>query len=162
MAAKDSIDDLTWGSYTGYRTEEEQKAYLHYVDTMNVVCAKGTVEYREVSSLSDEHYYKRSTDLLKYYSYHLGYFDISNINVPLISYVVIDSTEVILGFSRVPGRTRPLEGVIYLSIREPSIVRFFKDYYESIWIASTKLKEADRCNNAKLQEISSILHIASD
>jgi hypothetical protein len=150
--ARQGVKDITWGSYTGYRTEREQTCYDNYVKTIESVCKKDIV-YEEISSLSDEHYFRRSTNLLTYYNYHLAFHDISCISVPLISYVIIDSQEVILGFCRVSGVTRPLDNIVYLSVTNPMLVRFFFDYFTSIWHQAIKLKESNQVNKEKIKEI---------
>lgn len=103
--------------------------------------------------MSDAHYFRRATNLLSHYSYHLAYHDISCIDVPLISYVIIDAKEVVLGFCRVPGITRPLDNIIYLSVTNPLLVKFFFDYYVSIWHKAVKLKESTQINKDKIDEI---------
>lgn len=161
LSAKKCIDDITWGSYTGYRTEEEQKAYEVYVSTIEKVCKKGNIMYREISSLSDKHYFDRAINLFAHYSYHLAYHDVSCVNVPLISYVIFDSKEVVLGFSRVPGHVQPLDRIIYLSIEDPLIVKFFSDYYESIWYKAEKIKEAKFIDQEKVNQIKAQLALGN-
>lgn len=120
---------------------------------------EGTIKYREVSSLTDEHYFRRSINLIEkgYYSYHLGYYDISENPVPLISYIIIDSKEVVLGFYRVP--VLPLEGEVYLCITQSILVRLFRDYFETLWTGSTKVKEADWVNKDLISQIKKKLNI---
>lgn len=161
LGAKHTIQDLTWGSYTGYRTEDEQHAYDEYVKTMHTVCQKGTIEYKEVSSLSDAHYFGRATSLFEYYSYHLGYHDISTVKVPLISYIIIDGREVVAGFSRIPGTKTPPEGIAYMSARNPLVVKFFENSFEAIWATSEKLKEAGTIARGRVQEIQDHLSLSS-
>lgn len=158
-SANESVDDITWGSRKGYRTALEDEAYNNYLKAVELVCKKGTVKYREVSSLTDEHYFRRSANLIDkgYYSYHLGYYDISHVSVPLISYVIIDSEEVVLGFYRVP--TLPTEGEVYLSVKHPRIVAVFRDYFETLWIGSTKIKEANIVNSGVLSQVKARLGI---
>lgn len=159
LSTEKSVDDITWGSYTHYRTKQEQVAYDKYANTLKTVCKKGTVKYREISSLSDEHYFNRAINLFENYSYHLAYYDISDIEIPLISYVIIDSIEVIAGFCRIPGEKTPLENIFYLSTRHPLIVQFFKNYYDSIWDKGVILKEADCIDYEKIKLIASKLGI---
>jgi hypothetical protein len=153
LAANDTVEDITWASYTGFRTEQEQHSYQNYLRAMEDVCKKGYVMYKEISSLSDTHYFQRAENLLQYYSYHLAYHDISAIDVPLISYILIDTKEVILGFYKVTGVTRAFEGIVYLSIQNPLMIKFFHDYYEKIWSSAEKLNEANKINTKRLEEI---------
>ena len=160
--ANTSIKDITWGSYTGYRTEYQQRCYEGYVTTIEDVCKKGKVIYQEISSLSDQHYFHRSANLLKYYNYHLAYHDISATQVPLISYVIIDEKEVVLGFFRVPGITFPPDSIVYLSVTNPLLVHFFFDYFVAIWEKAEKLKEAKKIHNSKIEEIAAKMGIELD
>lgn len=154
-----SVDDITWGSRKGYRTEIEKEAYENYLKAVEAVCQKGTIKYREVSSLTDEHYFQRSMNLITegHYSYHLGYYDISQNPAPLISYIILDSKEVVLGFYRVP--LLPSEGEVYLSIAQPDLVRLFEDYFETLWLGSAKVKEATKVNHDLIYQIKKKLNI---
>jgi hypothetical protein len=158
QGATDTVEDITWGSYTGYRTEKEQLAYEFYVKTMEEICGKGDIMYKEISSLSDSHYFDRAQNLCQYYSYHLAYHDISSMDVPLISFIIIDSKEVIIGFYRILGVVRALEGIVYLSIQNPLMIKFFSDYYGKIWAKAEKLKEANTVKIKRLEEINNKIH----
>ena len=70
-----------------------------------------------------------------------------------MSYIIIDSAEVIAGFARIKGHTRPTEGTLFLQVRHPLIVQFFKNNFQLIWTASVKLKEANTVNHSRLAEI---------
>ena len=142
-AASESVDDITWGSRKEYRSSEEQQAYAEYVKSLRNACAIRGVRYREVSSLTDEHYFRRSIDLVKegHYSYHLGYYDTSAVKIPLISYIIIDKNEAIFGFYRVPILS--MEGEVYLRITDEATLPLFKDYFETLWAGSTKIKEGN-------------------
>lgn len=153
LNAKTSIEDITWGSYTGYRTKNEQISYENYVKTIDRVCKHGKVMYKEISSLSDKHYFNRSKNLFKYYNYHLRYHNIKSIEVPLISYVIIDRKEVIIGFYRITGQTRPSDGVKYLCIKDENIIKFFVDYYDLIWHKGINLKEANYTNDDEVDKL---------
>lgn len=157
--AKKSIDDITWGSRKVYGVPAEEEAYLNYVNMIEQVCKKGNIKYREVSSLTDERYFSRSMKLLEeeYYSYHLGYYDVSENPIPLISFIMIDSNEVIVGFYRVP--TLPPEGEVHLSVSQPDLVRLFGDYFDTLWVGSDKVKEADIVNHDLINQIKNKLNI---
>ena len=154
-----SVDDITWGSRKGYRTKVEEEAYENYLKAVESVCRKGTIKYREVSSLTDEHYFRRSLNLIEkgYYSYHLSYYNISENPVPLMSYIIIDSKEVVLGFYRVPLLSS--EGEVYLSVSQPILVRLFEDYFETLWAGSVKVKEASMVNYDLINQIKKKLNI---
>ncbi len=157
-----SIDDITWGSRKDYRTEEEQDAYEGYLLSINNVCKKGKIKYREISSLTDEHYFSRAINLVKakHYSYHLGFYDTSLVNIPLISYIIIDRKEAIFGFYRAPFRS--IEDEVYLQISDPLTLQLFIDYYETLWTGSTKIKEGKSVNISEIKSIANKLEIDSD
>jgi len=75
--ATEKVEDITWGSRAAFRTQMQQEAYETYLSAMEKACSKTSLEYREISSLSDSHYYERSRRLIekKYQSYNLGYYD---------------------------------------------------------------------------------------
>jgi len=149
--AKSTIEDVTWGSYEGYRNKKEQKSYDTYIKTMEEVIKKGHITYKEISSLSTKHYFDRADNLISNYGYHLGYIDISLIKIPLMSFIIIDSKDVIIGFKKVEGVIQPSN--IYISITDPNIVGFYKSYYNDLWNSATKIKESSSVNTKLLNEI---------
>jgi len=157
--AETSIDDITWGSRKDYRTKEEQDAYEKYLLSINDVCAKGKIKYREISSLADEHYFKRALDLVKakHYSYHVGFYDTTLVNIPLISYIIVDRKEAIFGFYRAPFRST--EDEVYLQITDSLTLQLFIDYYETLWAGSTKIKEGKSINVSAIKSIADKLKI---
>ncbi|MFA5806658.1 MAG: SLATT domain-containing protein [Melioribacteraceae bacterium] len=159
IEAEISIDDITWGSRKDYRTKEEQDAYEGYLLSINEVCKKGKIKYREISSLTDEHYFRRAIDLIKakHYSYHLGFYDTSLVNIPLISYIIIDRKEAIFGFYRAPFRS--IEDEVYLQIADILTLQLFIDYYETLWAGSTKIKEGKSINISEIKSIANKLNI---
>ena len=149
-----TVDDITWGSRSAYRSEAEMQAYNTYLAAMKQACQKPTVIYREVSSLSDLHYYQRAKDLIDLgtLSYSLGYYDIANIGIPLVSYIIVDGREVNGWFYRDPGGHAQAREV-YVRISHPVLVRLFQDYFQTLWEESTKIKEYDKVNYQLLEEI---------
>lgn len=156
-SAEETVDDITWGSRKEYRTQDEKIAYQNYLNVMAQSCQKQQITYREISSLANEHYFKRAENLLKYYNYRLGYHDISHFTVPLMSFIIIDSKEVMMGFYRVP--TLSPEGEVYLSIKNPVILSLYRDYFETLWASSIKLKEGDEIDTSAIGSIKARLNI---
>ncbi|MCJ7572209.1 MAG: hypothetical protein MUO82_10115 [Candidatus Thermoplasmatota archaeon] len=159
ITAEKSVDDITWGSRKGYRTKNEAKAYKKYVDVIEKVCKKDIIKYREISSLSDENYFNRSMHLIEkgYYNYHLGYYDTLKIQLPLMSFIIIDSKKVIVGFYRVPVLSP--EGEIYLCITNDNIVRLYIDYFATLWTGSDKIKDTTNINENLISQIKEKLNI---
>jgi hypothetical protein len=159
--AECSVDDITWGSRTGYRTKPELDAYKGYAQCLDRVCSKGRVKYREISSLANEEYFRRSVDLLNknYYSYHLGYYDTSSVRMPpLISYVIIDRAEAIFGFYRAP--VLPIDGEIHVRVTDKDLVDLFCDYFETLWTGSIKIKESAKIDWDRIEAIANRLERA--
>jgi len=157
-----SVDDITWGSRVAYRTSAEQKAYQDYLEAMEAVCDRKDIEYREISSLTDKHYYDRAINLIEkgYYTYNLGYYDLTHMPVPLFSYILFDRQEVVVGFYRVPKL--PLPGEVYISITHPAIVPLFVDYFDTLWAGSTKIKDGPNIDHAILNQIKEKLETKDD
>lgn len=152
--AKESIDDLTWGLSERERTPEGQKAYEEYVKAIKAVCAKGNVSYREVMSFPAENHFNRADSLLRQGTpgYHLRYYEVtSEHHPPLISFMVVDSEEVILGFYR--SGVLPVDKEVRLAVRHPDIARLFADYYDAIWQGAKPMEGAKEVTLMLLQEI---------
>lgn len=151
--AESSIDDITWGSRTEYRNKDEDDAYKDYVKAMADTCQSGLVSYREISSLTNLHYFDRAYKFVEsnQYNYQLAYYDTSHVELPLMSYIIIDQKEVLLGFYRVPvfkdGEKQ------YLSITNPHVVALFIDYYAVLWQKADKLKEGRKIDKERLKKI---------
>jgi hypothetical protein len=156
MKEAKSIDDLTWGLSERERTPESQKAYEEYVSTIPKVCAKGSVTYREVMSFPAENSLKRADSLIRQGTpgYHLRYYEVASGHMPpLISFMVVDSEEVIFAFYR--SGLLPSDKEIRLAVRHPEIVRLFADYYDAIWQGATRLEGSQQAALKVLQEIKS-------
>lgn len=139
-----SVDDITWGARTEYRSEEERSAYKSYTESVERVCQNGNVSYREISSLNNRHYFERSEKLINLsYGYSLGYFDTQNIRVPLVSFIVIDKKIAIMGFYRSSKMAAAVDGGDFLYITNPLMMAFLNDYYQTLWDASHKIKEGE-------------------
>jgi len=148
-----SVDDITWGSREAFRTNTEKEAYQEYLKAMEAVCERKNIEYREVSSLTDNHYYDRAKNLIEkgYYTYNLGYYDITQLSVPLFSFIIFDRQEVVAAFYRHPKL--PLPGEVYISITHPLIVRLFGDYFDTLWAGSRKIKDGLNVDNTTFNQI---------
>ena len=157
--ATERVEDITWGSRTAFRTPMQQEAYKAYLSAMEKACSSLSLEYREISSLSDSHYYGRSRNLIdkKYQAYNLGYYDIANVSVPLVSYIIVDSREVLGWFYRDPG-SASYDKEVYIAITDPHIVRLFKDYFQTLWERSAKLKDGSYVNWELLNKIGEKFH----
>lgn len=152
--AKTSIDDLTWGKSEPEKTIAEQKAFEKYLDTISTVCSKKNIIYREVMSFPPPQHLKRAEQMLSknLYSYHLRYYNFGTEEIPpLLSFMVLDSEEVILAGYR--STFLPSEREVRIAIKHPEIVTLFQDYYDTIWHAAKVLKEGNNINHSLLEEL---------
>ena len=122
--------------------------------------ARKDIKFREVMTFPTggklrEERLKRAEDMVtkNFYGYQLRYYDIDHQTAPpLIQFIVIDCQEVITTFYR--GTKLPIEGETYLASRHPLTVRFFQDYYDTIWQGATVIKAAGvPANTEVLQRI---------
>lgn len=148
--ARERVDDLTWGPLTAELTTPADKQALEdYIESIGVACRKGTLSYREVMTFPSMKHIdirvKRAEKMLKQnlFGYHLRYYEYSAKGAPpLLSFLIIDSEEVIFALYRYPYM--PVEEELRLAVRNPEIVRLFRDYYNTIWHGAKVLKEGDR------------------
>lgn len=148
--ARERVDDLTWGPVVSeLATPADKQAFNEYIETIGMICRKGTISYREVMSFPPITYIdlrvSRAEKMLKQnlFGYHLRYYEYPAERIPpLLSFLIIDSEEVIVALYRYPYL--PITGETRLAIRNPDIVKLFQDYYETIWHGAKVLKEGDR------------------
>ena len=179
-SAKKSVDDLTWGHYPPHYTSDDKKALKTYVDYIPEVCSRGS--YREVMTFPNIERVTRAKQMLRQniHNYHLRYYDLGDHigTPPLIQFSVVDSEEVFIFFYREPssvgtdelrlaarsrcrnaassGLAAPIPALSSertQSIRHPTIVKLFVDYFDSIWRAATPLKQGDVVSKELLEKI---------
>jgi hypothetical protein len=151
--AKKSVDDLTWGPAEHKKTSASQKAYEDYIETISSICSKKTIAYREVFSFSTNDFIERAERMLhkNLANYRLRYYQFHHRTTPpLLSFMIIDSQEVILAFYRAPFLGT--EDEIQLAIRHPELVKLFQDYYNTIWQGANDLKAGDKSVLEKIKK----------
>lgn len=158
--ATNKVDDITWGSLTAYKTEAQEDAYGAYVTAMHTACQKRTIEYREISSLSDQHYFNRAIEMIQkgYQSYDLGYFDIAKVPFPLLSFMTIDSRE-LLGWFYLDRSGINYAREVYVAINDPVIVKVFEGYFESLWNPTHKIKVGSTIDQGLLASVAKTLEV---
>ena len=93
--------------------------------------------------------------------YRLRYYEYAQQGLaPLISFMILDSEEIILVFYNTPFLSG--EGAIRFAIKHPDILKLFKVYYDAIWEGAAILKEGDKANFTLLQEIRDRLSSGKD
>ena len=161
--AAETIDDITWGTRNPFRSEAERKAYDTYLEAMTEACHKPRMVYREISSLSDFHYYERAKKLMAIdsLSYNLAYYDTSQIDVPLVAYMIVDRKEVVGWFYRDPtglGQTRE----VYVTITHKEVVKLFTDYYETLWGPAKRIRENGNIDSRLFAQVGDRLRSEAD
>jgi len=146
--AKNSVDDLTWGVMNSTRrTEATDAAFKKYRQAIAAACKRKDIAYREVITLPDAGRVSRIEDTINADStyYSLKYYDWESRELPpMLQFMIIDSKEVILGTHR--GIFIPLDDESYVVIKHPAISRYFKDYFNTIWIGAKPIKDLDSLN----------------
>jgi hypothetical protein len=153
--AERSIDDMTLGPNLPESTQADQEAFDRYFKTISEVCLRKQILYREVISFPPHKHFDRARGILgkKLYGYNLRYYILSQKEnlPPIISFILIDSKEVIIAYHNTPYLSNKQERK--LAIKHPAIVGVFQGYYEALWAGATKLKEGDEIEWAKLDEV---------
>jgi hypothetical protein len=156
LEAENCVDDLTFGFKQPLITPASQKARDNYLKAIAHASSRREkiISYREVMSFPALVHIPRATSMLQQNlpGYRLRYYEFAQTHLPaLLSFMIVDSEELILAFYRAPYL--PSEREILLAIRHPEIVQLFQDYYDAIWVGARTLKEGDKTELALLQEI---------
>lgn len=154
--AKRRVDDLSWGAITTTRrTAEQEHAFQKYLESLVATASRKDIIYREVMTFHKEERVNRAEEMIarNIFGYQLRYYDIPFEGIPpLLQFMVIDSEEVILAFYK--SGNLPVIDELYLAITHPEIVRYFQDYYDSIWQGAKVIKEAGKSvHEAVLQQM---------
>lgn len=139
-SARTSIDDLTWGPDAVYdRTPEEKSLYKEYQETIKTA----TAFYREVMDISGTHR-ERARDVLSAQlgNHHLKRPGDRSADLPLLSFMVFDSSEVVFLY-RPPDKKTSDNQCIGIAITEPQVVDVFKTYFVNIWEHSKDVTAKD-------------------
>ncbi len=156
LKADTTVDDLTFGFKEPLITPDTQKAYDRYLEAICRASSRRgkTISYRVVMSFPAIENISRAKSMLQQnlIGYRLRYYEFTQTNLPaLLSFMVVDAREVILGFYRAPYL--PSEKEITMAIRHPDVVQLFQDYFDSIWLGAKTLKEGGKIELTALDEI---------
>lgn len=152
--AKKTIDDLTWGPNLADNSSNSQEAFNRYLETMKNICmdTKKTIEYREVIAFPPKENFERAEAMLKLrmFGYTLKYYLLPEEDLPpLISFMIIDSEEVIIAYYRSPY----LKENMRLALRHPQIVEIFQNYYNTVWHKAKILKDGEAIEKSAMEAI---------
>lgn len=153
--AESQVDDITWGTVeTEVNSTADKRALEEYVNSIAQICERKNIVYREVMGFPPLKRIDRAEKMLEknIYNYHLRCYEYDSASVPpLLSFIIIDGKELILGLYRSPHL--PPEDEIRLSTTDPKMLALFKDYFNTIWHSGKVIKEREQVNKSVLQEI---------
>lgn len=133
-----NIRDASLGPSSGIVPEYRRK----YYEIRRKAVSKGKIHYRYVSMFNNStrlDRVKKDIQDLSNKQFYVGYFDISQKQIPMLSFEVFGEEEVIVGGHR--RMYAPSERSPDLLIRHPAIVELFSNYFDLLWQQSIKLNE---------------------
>lgn len=144
------VDDVTW-RFHNYSEQTYSRDELDLsrkeLEMISELARKRDGIWREVASFRSLEQFNQEKSLVldpKNIGYNLGYYKLDANAPPRIGFMLIDATELLI--SHAPKNIR-------LSIRHPEIVALFSEYFEDIWRYATKLKQGEKVNHMKLEQI---------
>ena len=126
------------------KTDFTRNLYNRYVATKEALSKKENFTYREIIAISSFQALEgiKSTLEKELFNYQVKCYEaLSPKSPPLLTFLIIDSKEVIVAAYRHPYLDT--EGEIRLSIRHPDITKLFEDYYNTIWQGARLIKEGN-------------------
>lgn len=134
-----NVRDATLGPSSSETVPDYRRKF--YASRAKVI-AKGRVHYRYVTMFSNRIRFERVRREIEEFStrqFYVGCFDVPPKAIPMLSLIVIDNEEVIIGAHR--RMYAPSERNPDVLMRHPVVVRLFSDYFDLLWRESTKLNE---------------------
>lgn len=149
------VDDISWGTVeTEVFSDADKRARDEYIDSIARICQRKNVVYREVMGFPPAERIDRAENMLdkNIYNYHLRCYEYNQkMTPPLLSFIIIDGKELILGLYRSPYLSP--EGEVRLATTEPEMLALFKDYFSTIWHNGKIIKEREQVNRSVLRDI---------
>lgn len=156
--SKKSVYELTWGeTRSTLKNNIEKTAFRNYFHTFLNIISKSEVDYKEVMTFPSKKRVHRVNRILTngYKEYKLRYYNISPQEhkkmPPFMQFTIIDEKEVILHIYGDGINTK------YIAIRNDKIVRYFVNYYNSIWSNADKIIDIDYCNHSIINYLNTMI-----
>lgn len=114
-------------SYTNYDKKLDQ-----------VLKTKKNVKYLHVVTM-DKIRWKRVNERISdsnIRNYFVKYYDLPDVNLPFLSYAILDDQELVLRYPY-----RPDQSGMWLSIKNPDIVKLFVWYFDNLWEQAISLEK---------------------
>lgn len=149
------IDDVTW-RFQGYNGQTyssgDTSAKKEEVDIISQIIKRSDVVWRGVAAFRSLEQFEKEKPLiseLENVGYNFGIYELSPKNAPpLTGFMIIDDKELFIAY---PHKS------IRLAIQHPQIIKLYSEYFEEIWQASYKLKQGNKVDFKKLQQLESKL-----
>lgn len=151
------VDDVTW-RFQGLSTQTYSRgdidAKREELDIISQIVNKPKVVWRGVAVFSSLEHFEREKSLITDPSnigYNFGVYDFDSRGpLPLVGYMIIDDRELLIAY---PHKS------IRLAISHPKIVALFSAYFEDVWQNSQKLKQGNKIDLHKIQQIEDALRL---
>ncbi len=134
----DNIKDVSLGPGSERIPDYRQQ----YYNVRSQVIKQKDIYYRYLCMLATSSRVERVRNELNEFSqnrFFVGFFESHPDPIPMISFIVIDDEEVIVGAHR--RLHSPSQRNSDVLIRHPTVVRLFSDYFEFLWDKAIKLNE---------------------
>ncbi len=143
-----SIDDLTWGREAETdRTWQDKQSYREYLGAIKRAAHKSNpspVFYREVMDISGEHRARAKEFLEAQLDNHsMRKPAVEARKLPLLSFMVVDGSEVIFAFHQTPSTREKPTDEIAIATWHPRIVSVFQRYFNQIWENSIPISKQE-------------------
>jgi hypothetical protein len=143
------IDDVSWGKKGSQTwTQKDAEAYAKYQDTVSAFAKNPRSIWREIAVFHTlEHFEQERQRVLaeNNVAYNLGFYEVPTEDAPnLRGFMIIDQCEVMINHD---------QQSIWVSIKHPTIVRYFLAYFEDLWQAAKKLKQGKSIDRKELERL---------
>lgn len=132
------VKDATLGPGSE-RVPSYRKKY--YDDRRDIIKRQG-IDYRYICMVGTNSRLERIIEdmrELEQFDFFVGYFETPSPFHPMISFLIFDDEEVIMGSYR--RLNDPTQRKADILIKEPEVARAFSDYFEFLWERTTKLND---------------------
>jgi len=142
--------DVSWAEEEELQhrwSQEDRVAYEHCNAIISEVIRKQDVIWREVCVFSRSRFARMREDILdeSAIGYSVAYFEPSTKAVPRIGgFLVIDDKEVFVASA---------ESTIWLRVKHPAIVRYFSEYFETLWRHAKVLKKGPHLDRQRFERL---------
>jgi hypothetical protein len=155
LRSAQKIDDVTW-RFQGYGgqtySKGENSAKNEEALIISQIIKRPDVVWRGVAAFTRLEHLERERPFIidpENVGYNFGIYEVDpKKSPPLAGFMIIDNKELLIAY---PHKD------IRLAIQNPQIVKLYSEYFEDIWQMSHKLKQGNKVDFQKLQNLESEL-----